>query len=71
AGGAAIGAIGGDAGKGAGNGAVVGTMAGGRQARHSQAARNQQAQGNSQESLNTYYRGYSACMSGRGYTVSQ
>lgn len=70
-GGAAIGAIAGDTSEGAGVGAVVGTMAGGRQARQKQAAGNQQAQAKSQESLNTYYRGYSACMSGRGYTVSQ
>jgi hypothetical protein len=46
-------------------------MAGGRQARQNQAAGNQQAQSKSQESINTYYRGYGACMSGRGYTVSQ
>jgi hypothetical protein len=70
AGGAAIGAIAGDTGQGAGIGAVVGTMAGGRQARQKQAAGNQ-AQANSQASLDTYYRGYGACMSGRGYTVSQ
>ena len=70
-GGAAIGAIAGDTSEGAGVGAVVGTMAGGRQARQKQAAGNQQAQANSQEALNTYYRGYAACMSGRGYTVSQ
>jgi hypothetical protein len=70
-GGAAIGAIGGDTGKGAGVGAVVGTMAGGRQARQNRDARNQQAQGAHQEALNTYYRGYGACMTGRGYTVSQ
>ena len=70
-GGAAIGAIAGDAGEGAGIGAVVGTMAGGRQARQNQAARNQQIQAHTQESLNAYYRGYGACMSGRGYTVSQ
>lgn len=70
-GGAAIGAIAGDTGTGAGVGAVVGTMAGGRQARQRRSAENQQAQANSQESLHTYYRGYGACMSGRGYTVSQ
>jgi len=64
-GGAAIGAIAGDAGE------VVGTMAGGRQARQNQATRNQQIQAHTQESLNAYYRGYGACMSGRGYTVSQ
>lgn len=70
-GGAAIGAIAGDAGEGAGVGAVVGTMAGGRQARQTQAARTQAAQASSLQALNTYYRGYATCMSGRGYTVSQ
>lgn len=70
AGGAAIGAIAGDAGKGAGVGAVVGTMAGGRRARENQAAGNQQAQAQAQGSLDTYYRAYGACMSGRGYTIS-
>jgi hypothetical protein len=70
AGGAAIGAIAGDAGKGAGIGAVVGTMAGGRRARENEAAVNQQAQAQAQGSLNTYYRAYGACMTGRGYTIS-
>ena len=69
-GGAAIGAIAGDTGQGAGIGAVVGTMRGGREARANQAARNQQAQGSSQQALDTYYRAYGACMSGRGYTVN-
>jgi hypothetical protein len=69
-GGAAIGAIAGDTGKGAGAGAVVGTMAGGHRARQNQAARNQQAQAQQQQTINTYYRAYSACMSGRGYTVN-
>jgi hypothetical protein len=69
-GGAALGAIGGDTGKGAGAGAVVGTMAGGRQARQNRDARNQQAQGAQQEAINTFNRGYGACMAGRGYTVS-
>jgi hypothetical protein len=70
-GGAAIGAIGGDTGKGAGVGAVVGTMAGGRQARQNRDAKNQQAQGATQDAMNTFNRGYGACMTGRGYTVSQ
>jgi hypothetical protein len=70
-GGAAIGAIGGDTGKGAGVGAVLGTMAGGRQARQNRDDRNQQARGASQEAMNSFNRGYGACMSGRGYTVSQ
>lgn len=69
-GGAAIGAIAGDAGEGAGVGAVVGTMAGGRRARENRRAGEQQAQAQSQEAINTYYRAYGACMSGRGYTVS-
>lgn len=69
-GGAAIGAIAGDTGQGAGVGAVVGTVRGGREARQNQAARNQQAQGNAQQALDTYYRAYGACMSGRGYTIN-
>ena len=69
-GGAAIGAIAGDTGKGAGVGAVVGTMRGGREARQNQSARNQEAQAGSQQALNSYYRAYGACMSGRGYTIN-
>lgn len=68
-GGAAIGAIAGDAGAGAGIGAVVGTMAGGARARKNQAAQNQQAQQQQQETLNTFYRAYGACMEGRGYSI--
>ena len=79
-GGAAIGAIAGDTVKGAGIGAVVGVMAGGRHARQNQAHANQQAQANHQAQANkqaqnqkaqidTYYRAYSACLEGRGYTV--
>ena len=69
-GGAALGAIGGDAGRGAAAGAVVGTMVGGRRARQNQQARNDQAQAQHQQTLNTYYRAYAACMSGRGYSVN-
>lgn len=68
-GGAAIGAIAGDTGRGAAIGAVAGTMAGGRQARQNQAAKNQQAQAQQQQTINTYYRAFGACMEGRGYTV--
>lgn len=68
-GGAAVGAIAGDAGAGAGAGAVVGTMAGGARARRNQAAQNQQAQQQQQDTLNTYYRAYGACMEGRGYSI--
>ncbi|WP_066742277.1 glycine zipper family protein [Cupriavidus sp. D384] len=69
AGGAVVGAIAGDAGKGAAAGAAVGTMAGGHRARQNQ--RNAQANAQSQQSgaMNTYYRAYSACMQGRGYTI--
>jgi hypothetical protein len=69
-GGAAIGAIAGDTGEGAGIGAVVGTMAGGREARQKQAAQGQQAQAQQQQTIDTYYRAYAACMSGRGYSIS-
>jgi hypothetical protein len=68
-GGLAVGAIAGDAGQGAAIGAVVGTMAGGRQARRNQAARNDQAQADRQQTMTTYYRAYGACMEGRGYTI--
>jgi hypothetical protein len=69
AGGAAIGAIAGDAGKGAAAGAVVGTLGSGRRARQQQGAQYQQAQAQQQELIQTYYRGYGACMEGRGYTI--
>jgi hypothetical protein len=69
AGGAAIGAIAGDAGAGAGIGAITGTMVGGRQARQQRDARNQQAVTQQQDLINTFYRGFGACMEGRGYTI--
>ena len=69
-GGAAIGAIAGDAGKGAGIGAVLGTMSGGRQARRNEEARQQQAEQQQQNTINTFYRAYGACMSARGYSVN-
>jgi hypothetical protein len=69
-GGAAIGAIGGDAGKGAGVGAVAGTVVGGHRARQNQAARNESAQQGQAQQLESYNRAYSACMTGRGYTIS-
>jgi hypothetical protein len=68
-GGAAIGAIAGDAGKGAAIGAVAGTMAGGARARHNQQAQKQAAQAQKQGAIDTYYRAHSACMEGRGYTI--
>jgi hypothetical protein len=68
-GGAAIGAIAGDTGKGAGVGAVAGTMAGGHRARQNQAARNESAQQGQAQQMDSYYRAYAACMSGRGYSI--
>ncbi|HZI83232.1 MAG TPA: glycine zipper family protein [Casimicrobiaceae bacterium] len=68
-GGAVIGGIAGDAGTGAAVGAAAGTMAGGARARRNQAAQNEQAKTQQQETLNTYYRAYAACMEGRGYTI--
>lgn len=69
-GGAAIGAIGGDAGKGAGIGAVAGTMLGGHRARENQDQRNESAQQGQAQQVDSYHRAYSACMSGRGYTMN-
>lgn len=79
-GGAAIGAIAGDTGKGAGVGAVVGVMRGGQQSRQRQAQEQQayeqqkaqaqqQAQNQRNAQMDTYYRGYGACLEGRGYTI--
>jgi hypothetical protein len=68
-GGAVVGGIAGDAGTGAAVGAAAGTMAGGARARRNQAAQNQQAVQQQQDTLNTYYRAYGACMEGRGYTI--
>ena len=77
AGGAALGAIGGaiagDAGKGAAIGAAVGGGAGmmrrGRSRRHAEAAE-QQAEQKYEASLAGYKRAFTACMTGRGYTVN-
>ena len=84
AGGAVIGGIAGDAGKGAAAGAVVGTMRGGMKQREANAASKQQAaqsasaqiQQQSQQAraaynkqLDTFKRGFSACMDSRAYSV--
>jgi hypothetical protein len=68
AGGAIIGAIAGDAGAGAGIGAVVGTIAGGHRPRQQQ-AQQQQAEAQKQQTINTYYRAFAACLEGRGYAI--
>jgi uncharacterized protein YcfJ len=69
-GGAAIGAIAGDAGKGAAIGATAGVFAGGRAARRDQAAAQEQAQNVNRTAMDSYFRAYTACMKGRGYSVS-
>ena len=84
AGGAVIGGISGDAGKGAAIGATVGTVRGGRQQRQAneqskqQAAQSAGAQMQQQSSqakaaynkqMDTFKRGFSACMDARGYSV--
>jgi hypothetical protein len=84
AGGAMIGAIAGDAGKGAAIGAVGGTMRGGRRQRETNAASKEQAaqsagaqmqqQANQAKAaynkkLDTFKRGFSACMDARAYSV--
>ena len=68
-GGAVVGGIAGDAGTGAGVGAAAGTMAGGARARQNQAAQNQAAVQQQQQTLATFWRAYGACMEGRGYTI--
>lgn len=83
-GGAMIGAIAGDAGKGAAAGAVVGTMRGGRKQREANATSKeqaaqagsaqvqrgyQQAKAEYDRQMDTFKRGFSACMDARGYSV--
>jgi hypothetical protein len=71
--GAAIGAIGGDAGEGAAIGAVAGGMQGRRAGKQAQKQQNQQAQAQvaatEQEIKNTFVKGFSACLEGKGYTI--
>jgi hypothetical protein len=75
--GAALGAVGGaiagDAGKGAAIGAGVGAAGGamrrGRQAKQAEAAQ-EKAEQKYEASLDGYKRAFTACMTGRGYTVS-
>ena len=71
--GAAIGAIGGDAGEGAAIGAVAGGLAGRRAGKQAQAQKNQQSQAaaanTEKEIKNTFIKGFSACLEGKGYTI--
>jgi OmpA family protein len=74
--GAAVGAIGGAIGGNAGKGAAIGAGVGGAvglvrqgRARREQAAAQQQATSQAQANAKAFDRAYSACLSGRGYTV--
>jgi hypothetical protein len=72
-GGLAIGAIAGDAGKGAAIGAGAGAIAGGVRNRRDLEMQHQiyaNAHAEQQAELQQYDRAYSACLSGRGYTVN-
>ncbi|MBN3751368.1 hypothetical protein G3N95_00330 [Paraburkholderia sp. Tr-20389] len=69
AGGAVIGAIAGDAGKGAAIGAAAGTMGGGMRARQNQRNAQANSQAQQQNAMGAFNQAYSACMSGRGYTM--
>ncbi len=55
-----------DAGKGAAVGAAAGAVRGKQQARKAQATQQKQA---SADQMNTFRKGFSACMEGKGYTV--
>jgi hypothetical protein len=71
--GAIGGAIGGDAGKGAAIGAGVGAAGGAarrRKGEQQQAAAQQKAKQEYSAEVDGYKRAFSACMTGRGYTVS-
>lgn len=66
------GAIGGDAGKGAAIGAGIGLLGGAMRGRQDLDAQHQaydSAHAEQKAKLQTYDRAYSACMTGRGYTV--
>jgi len=71
--GVAIGAIAGDAGEGAAIGTVAGGLAGRRQGKKAQQQQNQQAQANAanaqQEIKNSFIKGFSACLEGKGYSI--
>ena len=59
----------GNANNGAKTGAAVGVVAGGARSRRNQAAQAQQAQSAKTQTIDTYWRAWGACMSGKGYTV--
>jgi uncharacterized protein YcfJ len=59
----------GDSGRGAATGATAGVIAGGARSRRNQAAQAQQQQTAKTQTIDTYWRAWGACMSGKGYTV--
>jgi hypothetical protein len=71
--GAAVGAIAGDAGEGAAIGATAGAVRGRRQGKQAQAQANQQNQAaaaNAEKDIkDTFIKGFSACLEGKGYTI--
>ena len=71
--GVAIGAVAGDAGKGAAIGATAGAIAGRRQGKQAQKQQNEQAQATAanteQDMKNSFIKGFSACIEGKGYTI--
>ena len=71
--GVAIGAIAGDAGQGAAIGAVAGGLAGRRAGKQAQAQQNEMAKADAtkkeQELRESFIKGFSACMEGKGYTL--
>jgi Glycine zipper len=71
--GLAIGSIGGEAGKGAAVGAIAGGLAGRRKGKQAQAQANQQsaadAANKEQAMKDSFVKGFSACLEGKGYTI--
>lgn len=69
-GGAVIGEVADDnAGGGAAAGAVVGGARSAQKGKQAQAQQQSQAKASQQQAMSTYYRGFGACMEGRGYVL--
>jgi len=56
-------------GGGAAAGAVVGAARGAHKGKQAQAQQQSQAKASQQQAMSTYYRGFGACMEGRGYVL--
>lgn len=70
AGGALVGEVVDDnPGDGAAAGAVVGAARSAHKGKQAQAQQQSQAKASQQQAMNTYYRGFGACMEGRGYVL--